>query len=87
MKRLDIETGVDMEDDLATVRSHISELSVRNKHETMDEKKARKAAVKEFRRARREERKANTEAFKEEKRKQEKNVINKLKNVQGRKLV
>jgi len=87
LKRLDIETGVDIEDDLATVRSHISELSVRNKHETMDEKKARKAAVKDFRRARREERKANTEAFKEEKRKQEKNVINKLKNVQGRKLV
>merc|ERR1719266_1088756 len=58
-------TGVPkMEDDLATVRSHISTLSVRNKHETNEEKAARKAAVKEYRRERRIEKKANTQAFK-----------------------
>merc|ERR1719495_43694 len=55
LKRLDLETGVIAEDDLASVRSHVSELSVRNKHETLEEKKARKAALKEYRMERRRE--------------------------------
>jgi len=87
LKRLDMMTGVDMEDDLATVRSHISLLSVRNKHETNEEKATRKAAVKEYRRERRIEKKANAQAFKSEKKLQEKNMLNNIKNVQGKKIV
>merc|ERR1712018_879590 len=68
----------DEDDDLETMTlaSRVSQLSVRNKHETKDEKKARKAALKELRRERRVERKTNRDAFKEEKNKQEKNAIN-----------
>merc|ERR1711935_977360 len=47
-----------------TLASRVSELSFRNKHESIDEKKARKLAVKEFRKERRVERKANQDAFK-----------------------
>jgi len=87
LKKLDMMTGVALEDDLATVRSHISTLSVRNKHETNEEKATRKAAVKEYRRERRIEKKANTQAFKSEKNLQEKNMLNNIKNVQGKKIV
>ena len=78
--------GVALEDDLPTVLSHISTLSVRNKHETNEEKAARKAAL-EDRRERRIEKKANTQAFKYEKNLQEKNMLNNIKNVQGKKIV
>ena len=87
LKRLDMMTGVEMEDDLATVRSHISTLSVRNKHETSEENAVRKAAVKEYRRERRIEKKANSQAFKSEQKLQEKNHINNIRNVQGKKIV
>lgn len=87
LKRLDMMTGVELEDDLATVRSHISTLSVRNKHETNEEKSARKAGIKEYRRERRIEKKANSQAFKSEQKLQEKNVINNIRNVQGKKIV
>ena len=58
LKKLDM-TGVALEDDLATVLSHISTLSVRNKHETNEEK----AAV-EDRREKWIEKKASIQAFK-----------------------
>ena len=59
LKKLDM-TGVALEDDLATVLSHISTLSVRNKHETNEEK----AAVEEDRREKWIEKKASIQAFK-----------------------
>ena len=63
LKKLDM-TGVALEDDLATVLSHISTLSVRNKHETNEEKAARKAAVEDDRREKWIEKKASIQAFK-----------------------
>jgi len=63
-----------------TLASRVSELSFRNKHESIDEKKARKQAVKEFRKERREERKANRDAFKEEKKMQLRNAMSLKKN-------
>merc|ERR1712012_89714 len=68
----------DDEDDVETMTlaSRVSQLSVRNKHESKEEKKARKSALKELRRERRVERKMNRDAFKDEKCKQEKNAIN-----------
>ena len=59
LKKLDM-TGVALEDDLATVLSHISRLSVRNKHETNEEK----AAVEDDRREKWIEKKASIQAFK-----------------------
>lgn len=71
----------------ATLTSRVSELSVRNRHETTDEKRARKAAFKEYKRERRLEKKANQQAFKDEKARQEKDGINNRRNVQGQKIV
>lgn len=71
----------------ATLASRVSELSIRNKHETVEERKARKNAFKELKKERRLERKANKEAFKEEKVNQERNMVNNRKNVQGKKLL
>lgn len=70
-----------------TLASRISVLSIRNRHETPEEKKARKLAIKEFKRERRIEKKANTLAFKEEKNRQEKISLNMAKNAQGVKLL
>merc|ERR1712173_323008 len=77
-------------DDTQTISSRISAISFRNKHETPEEKKARKVAVKELKKERRVEKKANTTAFKLEKRKQEKLEMCNLKNAQvvgGKKIV
>merc|ERR1712080_171939 len=77
-------------DDTKTISSRISAISFRNKHETPEEKKARKLAVKELKKERRAEKKANTVAFKDEKRKQEKLEICNQKNAQvsnGKRLV
>jgi len=63
-------------DETMTLASRVSQLSVRNKHESKEEKKARKQALKDLRRERRVERKTNRDAFKEEKVKQEKNAMN-----------
>merc|ERR1711862_977511 len=65
LKLLDMENGM-VEDDLASVRSKISEFSIRPKHETLEEKKTRKQGLKQVRKERR-EKKANTLAFKAEK--------------------
>ena len=69
-----------------TTKSVLSELSIRPKNETPEERKERKKALKEYRKERRIERKANTEAFKEEKKRQEKILLNNKKNVQGNQL-
>merc|ERR1719410_2863437 len=76
----------DMEDDVISVKSKISELSIRPKHETPEEKKDRKTNLKQARRERREEKKANSEAFKSEKMRQEKNIMNNKNNLQGIKI-
>ncbi|XP_074485312.1 protein LTV1 homolog [Sebastes fasciatus] len=59
---------------------------IRNKEESNEERKARKQAIKEERKERRVEKKANKTAFKEEKVRQEKQMLNLRTNVQGMKL-
>ncbi|XP_068177297.1 protein LTV1 homolog [Antennarius striatus] len=58
----------------------------RNKQESKQERKARKQAIKEERKERRVEKKANKMAFKEEKARQEKQLLNLRTNVQSIKL-
>lgn len=58
----------------------------RSKEESKEERKARKQAIKEERKERRAEKKANKMAFKEEKARQEKQMLNLRTNVQGLKL-
>ena len=70
-----------------TMKSTLSILSIRPKGETPDERKERKQALKEYRKERRIERKANAEAFKEEKKRQEKIVLNNRQNVQGNRIL
>ena len=69
-------------DETQTIASRISAISFRNKHETVEEKRARKLAVKELKRERKAEKKANTSAFKDEKIRQEKVEMNNKKNAQ-----
>ncbi|XP_076765791.1 LTV1 ribosome biogenesis factor [Xylocopa sonorina] len=70
-----------------TVKSTLSILSIRPKDETSEERKQRKQALKEYRKERRMERKANSEAFKEEKKRQERIVLNNRQNIQGNKIL
>ncbi|ESP00566.1 hypothetical protein LOTGIDRAFT_157842 [Lottia gigantea] len=58
----------------------------RPKGETTEEKKARKQAVKDERKVRRAEKKINKQAFNSEKLRQEKEIVNLQKNVQGIKM-
>ncbi|XP_028914473.1 protein LTV1 homolog isoform X2 [Ornithorhynchus anatinus] len=58
----------------------------RSKNETKEDRKARKQAIKEERKERRVEKKANKLAFKVEKRRQEKELLNLKRNVEGLKL-
>lgn len=58
----------------------------RSKHESTEERKARKQAIKEERKERRMEKKANKHAFKVEKSRQEKEQLNLRQNLQGLKL-
>ncbi|XP_004846091.1 protein LTV1 homolog isoform X1 [Heterocephalus glaber] len=58
----------------------------RSKHESKEDKRARKQAIKEERKERRVEKKANKLAFKLEKRRQEKELLNLKKSVEGLKL-
>jgi len=60
--------------------------SIRNKNETTEERRERKMGVKEYRKERRLEKKANTAAFKDEKKRMEKVRLNNKSNVQGLKL-
>ncbi|KOC69001.1 Protein LTV1 like protein, partial [Habropoda laboriosa] len=70
-----------------TMKSTLSVLSIRPKDETSEERKQRKKALKGYRKERRIERKANSEAFKEEKKRQEKIILNNRQNVQGNKIL
>merc|ERR1719454_1494319 len=84
LKQLDLENNAkDDEDDL---KSRMTECSIRPKHETKEEEKARKMEVKAIRKERREEKKANILAFKSEKIRQEKISINVKNNVHGIKI-
>nr|CAG4648025.1 EOG090X08PQ [Moina brachiata]SVE93096.1 EOG090X08PQ [Moina brachiata] len=76
-------------DDVETrsVISTLSTISIRPKDETPEQRKERKQLVKEYRKERRLEKKANTLAFKEEKKAQEKQVINNRANIHGLKLL
>ena len=58
-----------------TLASRMSALSFRNRHETPEERKARKNAMKEIKRERRVEKKANRAAFKDEQKRQEKVMV------------
>jgi len=87
LRQLDLENNTPLEDDLCSMASRVSQLSVRNKHETADEKRERKKALKEYRRERRVERKANSAAFMQEQKRQEKILINNKNNLQGNKIL
>ncbi|XP_057653775.1 protein LTV1 homolog [Diorhabda carinulata] len=62
-------------------------ISIRSKNETPEERKERKKKVKEYRRERRLEKKLNTEAFKDEAKRQVKIAINNKNNIQGNKIL
>ncbi|XP_066593946.1 protein LTV1 homolog [Prorops nasuta] len=70
-----------------TMKSVLSILSVRHKEETPEERNERKKALKNYRRERRIEKKANILAFKEEKKRQEKIRLNNQQNVQGNRIL
>ncbi|XP_017760072.1 PREDICTED: protein LTV1 homolog isoform X2 [Eufriesea mexicana] len=70
-----------------SMKSTLSTLSVRPKNESSTERKERKKALKEYRKERRIERKANSEAFKEEKKRQEKVLLNNRQNIQGNRIL
>ncbi|KAI4468956.1 low-temperature viability protein ltv1-related [Holotrichia oblita] len=70
-----------------SVISTLSTLSIRPKDESSAERKERKKMLREYRRERRLEKKANTHAFKEEAKRQAKIVINNRNNVQGNKIL
>ncbi|XP_077302783.1 LTV1 ribosome biogenesis factor isoform X2 [Arctopsyche grandis] len=81
------ENGDDDESICESVMSTLSVLSLRPKNETPEEKKERKRLLKEYRQERRIEKKANTNAFKEEKKQQDRILVNNKKNIQGIKIV
>lgn len=70
-----------------SVLSTLSVLSIRPKDETAEEKKERKRLLKDYRNERRIEKKANAEAFKEEKKRQTHVKINQQQNQQGNKIL
>lgn len=70
-----------------SVISVLSTLSIRSKDETPEQRKERKRMLKEYRRERRLEKKANAIAFKEEKKRQEKVLLNNKLNQQGVKIL
>lgn len=63
--------------------SRLTALSMRSKNESKEEKHERKQALKDYRRERRLEKKANMLAFKDEKKRQEKIMLNLKQNIQG----
>ena len=82
LKRLDrqneteeVGSGDSDSDGGQTLASRMSALSFRNRHETPEERKARKNAMKEIKRERRVEKKANRAAFKDEQKRQEKVMV------------
>lgn len=87
-----LNSSVDNPDDTKSVcaesvMSTLSVLSIRPKNESPLERNQRKKLLKEYRHERRIERKANTEAFKNEKKRQEKIRMNNRNNIQGNKIL
>lgn len=70
-----------------SIISMVSELSIRPKGESPEERRVRKANLREYRKERRLERKANTAAFAEEKSRQEKILLNLRNNLRGVKIL
>lgn len=70
-----------------SVMSALSILSIRPEGETPEERLERKRLLREYRKERRIERKANTQAFTQEKVKQQKMKANNMINIQGKKIV
>lgn len=70
-----------------SIISTLSSLSIRPKDESPQERRERKKLLKEYRKERRLEKKINTQAFKEEAKRQEKIAINNRNNLQGNKIV
>ncbi|XP_017786723.1 PREDICTED: protein LTV1 homolog [Nicrophorus vespilloides] len=70
-----------------SIISTLSTLSIRPKGENAEERKERKKLLKDYRRERRIEKKVNTEAFKEEAKRQVKININNKNNVQGNRIL
>lgn len=70
-----------------SVLTTLSVLSIRPKDETAEERQERKRLLREYRAERRIERKANSLAFKDEKKRQDKININNRNNLQGNKIV
>ncbi|OXU28929.1 hypothetical protein TSAR_007434 [Trichomalopsis sarcophagae] len=68
-------------------KSVVSELTIRSKNETPEERKERKKNFKEYRRERRKERKINIEAFKQEKKRQENILNNERKTVKANRIL
>lgn len=87
LKQFDNEHGAVKTAATAAQRSTISMLSVRPKDETPEERRERKLALKNHRRERRVERKANINAFKEEKKRQERILLNEKRNIQGNRIL
>merc|ERR1712137_1395770 len=73
----------DRDGDTQSMISTLSTISIRPKDETPEQRKERKMLVKEYRKERRMEKKANSLAFKEEKLRQEKQNLNNRVNVSG----
>lgn len=69
------------------MKSVVSELTVRSKNETPEERKERQRMFKEYRRERRKERKINIEAFKLEKKRQENILNNERKTVKANRIL
>ncbi|KAB0803328.1 hypothetical protein PPYR_00327 [Photinus pyralis] len=70
-----------------SIISTLSTLSIRPPDETLEEKRERKRLLREYRKERRCEKKINSEAFKDEHKRQIKITINNRNNVQGNKIL
>lgn len=70
-----------------SIISTLSTLSVRPKDESPPQRRERKQLLRDYRRERRQEKKLNSEAFKEEKKRQVKININNRNNIQGNTIV
>lgn len=86
LKELDLANGHgddEREFETETLASRVSQLSIRPQHETLEEKRERKAAVKDLRRERRVEKKVNKVAFREEQARQVKAASSNRGNAKG----
>jgi protein LTV1 len=88
LKRLDAEMPADQQQTVAAAASiAMSQLSIRPKDESAEEKRTRKSQVKELRRERRQEKKANRQAFRQEDKRLNLQSFNVSKNLSAIRLV